>query len=290
MRNQRTRENAKLVVLKCVRTIGCLLGAIALLTPPAFANGTVATQTSSFRLDKDRKVKALEFPPLVLAHPDPSLPAQLRLHGLVDQVSPLLGSGPRRSGRIRVVVRCEGVRSTVLAKRRPKLDANGNFVLSVSVPRNKCDLVNVAVEGSAGNQTVDAGSEITVSTSLSVRRPATPTACQAGGVLCLQDGRFQARLDWTDFEARQGNGFALQRSVHSGTFLFLDPENLSLFLRILDGCSTNGAYWVFAAADTTIRYSLTITDTETGATQTFSNPERNASAAIVEYQAFTTCP
>jgi len=45
-------------------------------------------------------------------------------------------------------------------------------------------------------------------------------------------------------------------------------------LKILDGRSTNGKFWVFYGALSDVQYTITITDTQTNAVKTYFNPGR----------------
>ena len=58
----------------------------------------------------------------------------------------------------------------------------------------------------------------------------------------------------------------------------------------MDGCDTNNRFWVFAAALTDVEYTLTVTDTETGATKTYSNSQGSIPESVIDRRAFTGCP
>jgi len=122
-------------------------------------------------------------------------------------------------------------------------------------------------------------------------------ASSAGGcfpgptTLCLHGGRFAAELDW-----RSPPGFPGQQAFvstlstdQSGFFYFVDPQNLELLVKVLDGCVLNGHYWVFAAAATNVEYTLTVTDTATEAVRTYHNELGQRSPAINDTSAFL-CP
>ena len=59
---------------------------------------------------------------------------------------------------------------------------------------------------------------------------------------------------------------------NSGYFWFFTPGNLELSLKVLDGRSINGQFWVFYGALSDVEYQLHITDTLTGVRKTYSNP------------------
>ncbi len=98
-------------------------------------------------------------------------------------------------------------------------------------------------------------------------------ACQpSAAALCLNGGRFRAEAAWRDFAGRTGTGTAVALSADTGYFWFFDPANVEAVLKVLDGRGTNGHFWAFYGALSNVEYSLTITDTQTGAARRYFNP------------------
>lgn len=111
------------------------------------------------------------------------------------------------------------------------------------------------------------------------------------GTLRLRGDRFAVRVDWRDFQGTTGIGHARRTSADdSGLFWFFGPANLEMLVKVLDGCSLNQRFWVFAAATTTVEYTLTVTDTATGAQKQYRNPLGTAAPALTDTSAFATCP
>lgn len=109
----------------------------------------------------------------------------------------------------------------------------------------------------------------------------------------LQDERFEVRAEWTDFESDSGNGRPVPAPAgveDSTLFSFFDPDNWELMVKILDGCDLNDHYWVFSAAATTVEYTITVTDTQTGEEWTYQNPLGVQSAAVTDTSAFACSP
>ncbi|HYG62458.1 MAG TPA: hypothetical protein VEL74_07740, partial [Thermoanaerobaculia bacterium] len=79
-------------------------------------------------------------------------------------------------------------------------------------------------------------------------------------------------------------------SDDSGLFWFFAPENWEMLVKVLDGCSLNGHYWVFAAATTTVQYDLTVTDTRTGQVARYHNAQGTAAPATTDTGALEVCP
>ena len=110
--------------------------------------------------------------------------------------------------------------------------------------------------------------------------------------LCLNGGRFEVKVDWRDFENNTGPGQTVgSRTDDSGLFWFFGPQNWELLIKVLDACDDPfNRYWVFFAATTNVEYTLTVTDTETDESKTYSNPLGNLAQAVTDTDAFATCP
>ena len=86
------------------------------------------------------------------------------------------------------------------------------------------------------------------------------------------DQRFEARVSWRDFDGVEGSGVAVPLAEDTGAFWFFDSANIELTVKVLDGRDINGHFWVFNGSLTNVEYTLTVTDTFTGAVYTFTNP------------------
>ena len=102
--------------------------------------------------------------------------------------------------------------------------------------------------------------------------------------------RFRVAAErWDSAEASR----ILQGSIETengGVFYFSSPGNWDMLLKVIDGCSFNDRYWVFAAASTHVEIDLRVTDSESGMTREYSNPLGQAAPAITDTEAFATCP
>ncbi len=109
--------------------------------------------------------------------------------------------------------------------------------------------------------------------------------------LCLNQGRFEVRLDWTDFDGIPGEGNVVPTDADdSGLLWFFSAENWEMLVKVLDGCGINERYWVFAAATTNVETTLHVTDTLTGFAKQYFNPLGTSADAITDADAFATCP
>lgn len=132
------------------------------------------------------------------------------------------------------------------------------------------------------------------------RQKATPRAegdiapdgpCEANGTsLCLEGGRFRARVAWSDFAGNVGAGQAIPLGDDSGLFWFFWPDNIEIAVKVLDGCGVNGRYWVFAAGLTSVRVDLEVTDLATSQTWETSTTLGERFPSFLDASAFPTCP
>jgi hypothetical protein len=104
--------------------------------------------------------------------------------------------------------------------------------------------------------------------------------CQPGPTtLCLGGGRFKVEAAWKDFAGHTGVGQTLPLTGDTGAFWFFDPTNIEVILKVLDGRSLNAKFWVFYGALSNVEYTLTVTDTTTGAVKTYHNPSGTFASA-----------
>ncbi len=97
-----------------------------------------------------------------------------------------------------------------------------------------------------------------------------PAVCKPGkDVLCLLGRRFQVTVSWMNqFDGSSGVGGAIVGTDNTGYFFFTDPANYELIVKILD---ISGTIKVFYAELTDLIFTITISDTVSGETKTYSN-------------------
>jgi len=107
------------------------------------------------------------------------------------------------------------------------------------------------------------------------------TATTGGGVacaptataLCLNASRFKVSVQWKNYnDGSQGPGYATSLTNDTGHFWFFNSANVELVIKILDGRSVNGKFWVFYGALSDVEYTITVTDSQTGAVKPYYNP------------------
>jgi hypothetical protein len=73
-------------------------------------------------------------------------------------------------------------------------------------------------------------------------------------------------------------------------FSFFSPDNIELLVKALDGCPVNNSWWVFFAATTDVQFTVTVLDTTTNKTKTYSNLLGQAALPVQDTNAFPGCP
>ena len=79
-------------------------------------------------------------------------------------------------------------------------------------------------------------------------------------------------------------------TADTGYFWFFSDSNVEMVLKVLDACSLNERFWVFAGGLTNVQVDITVLDTATGAAKTYHNPQGAAFQPIQDTSAFSGCP
>jgi hypothetical protein len=120
-----------------------------------------------------------------------------------------------------------------------------------------------------------AGSVNTVAGSAELASTSGPRAGQclpSLNALCLAGNRFRVEVEWRNFGGRTGVGTSRPLTADTGAFWFFNAENTELIVKVLDGRTVNGHFWVFYGALSNVEYTLRVTDAVTGAVRTYRNP------------------
>ena len=107
--------------------------------------------------------------------------------------------------------------------------------------------------------------------------------------LCLAGNRFKVTAAW-EVTGRSGSGVSVSATSHSGYFWFFDPSNIEVFVKVLDNCATSGGHAVYVNGLTHLGVTITVTDTQTGASESYVNPLGKAFELIYDAETFRTCP
>ena len=107
--------------------------------------------------------------------------------------------------------------------------------------------------------------------------------------LCLSGGRFKVQAHWATPDGRSGDGQAISLTGDTGYFWFFSSSNVEMVIKVLNACSFNPNFWVFAGGLTNVQVDLTVTDTLTNTVKTYRNPQNTAFLPIQDTGAFATC-
>ena len=94
-----------------------------------------------------------------------------------------------------------------------------------------------------------------------------------GSTLSLLGGRFEVAVGFRDPFGGEGPGRPISLTDDSGAFWFFEPDNLELLVKVLDGRTVNGRFWVFYGALSNVGYTIRVTDTFTGIERRYENPQ-----------------
>jgi hypothetical protein len=108
--------------------------------------------------------------------------------------------------------------------------------------------------------------------------------------LCLRYNQFKVTAEWKTATGATGFGVAVPLSDDTGSFYFFDPVNTEMIVKVINACSLNHRYWIFAGGLTDVEVTLTVTETRTGQTKTYKNPLGKKFTPFQDTSAFATCP
>jgi hypothetical protein len=146
----------------------------------------------------------------------------------------------------------------------------------------------------AADATTSAMSEPGASAEAWTRRLAGETAATARALsfrsLRLNNNRFQVDVTWQTSDGKSGAGMPVPLTGDTGYFWFFNSSNVELLVKVLNGCALGGRYWVFAGGLTDVDTVITVTDTATGASKRYNNPQGTPFQPLQDTSAFATCP
>lgn len=124
--------------------------------------------------------------------------------------------------------------------------------------------------------------------------PPTPTpvagSCVSNATtLCVNGGRFRVQATFATAQGQSGAATAVPETSDTGMFWFFSSNNIEAIVKVVNGCSFNQRFWVFAGGLTNVSVTLTVTDTVTGVVRTYTNPQGTPFAPIQDTNAFL-CP
>ncbi|NKB90475.1 MAG: hypothetical protein GKS06_19890 [Acidobacteria bacterium] len=273
------------------RPTALVLSGIIATSLSLHATSSKATETQvnrvGFMAAAGQQIRKIELPSAQTAVPQDAsrylFTAMLQLFG----ASPQLAGSKATNGKVNIRYQCFDTPPTQGSMRAKLRD--GNAIVSMVMDQDTPCFFFRATPDLSGRAPLPMAANGTFSVSV-VPLPDNAGCTPDTNTLCLMDGRFESTVRWSD-GGKNNHGNAFLNGPDSGIFYFFNPENTEMLVKVLDGCgSPTNSFWVFAAAATDVEYNLTVTDTETGQSKTYGNALGNPAPAIVDTQAFATCP
>jgi hypothetical protein len=164
----------------------------------------------------------------------------------------------------------------------------------------KASPARIAIDQGGGWQLVSSDSATAIFLRMTVDHPngggGTESCQPSATVLCISDQpgdrRFEATVSFDTVSGGGASGSALAIELASlgvqrgGLFWFFSIDNPEVLLKVLNGCSLNGHYWVFYSAATTVGLDVRVRDTKTGLTWQRTNVDGFSAQPINDIQAF----
>jgi hypothetical protein len=110
--------------------------------------------------------------------------------------------------------------------------------------------------------------------------------CSTGQFSACLGSRFEVTIEWSvPSQGIAGAGAAIPLTGDTAAFWFFSNNNIEIVVKVLDGTTLNGRFWVFCGALSDVEYTITVTDTQTGRVRTYFNPSGQL-ASIADTAAF----
>jgi hypothetical protein len=108
--------------------------------------------------------------------------------------------------------------------------------------------------------------------------------------LCLRGGRFRATSSWLTATGSGAGSVAPWSAGDSGLLWFFQSDNWELLVKVIDGCAVNDHFWVFYAATSDVQFTVSVSDTQSGATQIYFHPLGAPATSLADTNALAVCP
>jgi len=126
----------------------------------------------------------------------------------------------------------------------------------------------------------------------------TDTCVRDASTACLLGGKFKVQLEMRDFASPPVRFTGRVMSFPGGRaesdqavfFDSFNAGNFELGVKMVDGCSLNGRYWLFTGGLTNARYEIEVTDSVSGASKLIANPAGTLPLSTADTSAFSCTP
>jgi hypothetical protein len=115
-------------------------------------------------------------------------------------------------------------------------------------------------------------------------------SCQSGpNTLCLANNRFAVSATYAAPNGAAGTAQVVPLTADTGYLWFFSSANVEAVIKVINGCALDSNFWVFAGGLTNVKTVISVTDTATGSTKKYTNPQGQAFQPIQDTSAFPTC-
>ncbi|HEV3457491.1 MAG TPA: hypothetical protein VHG32_13090 [Thermoanaerobaculia bacterium] len=115
-------------------------------------------------------------------------------------------------------------------------------------------------------------------------------SCQSGpSTLCLANNRFAVSATYAAPNGAAGTAQVVPLTADTGYLWFFSSANVEAVIKVINGCALDTNFWVFAGGLTNVKTVISVTDTATGVTKKYTNPQGQAFQPIQDTSAFATC-
>jgi hypothetical protein len=122
-----------------------------------------------------------------------------------------------------------------------------------------------------------------------VTRPSF-TCVEDAFTMCLNNHRFEVVATFDTSQGQSGSAEMVRLTDDSGYMWFFASSNIEAVVKVLNGCGLNNEYWFFAGGLTNVHVVITVTDSVTGASVSYENPQNTAFQPIQDTSALDVCP
>lgn len=122
----------------------------------------------------------------------------------------------------------------------------------------------------------------------------TDPCVDGANTVCLRSGRFEVTATYSLQNDQTGSMGADNATDDTGQLFFLNPNNVEVFIKVLDACtSAEPNFWVFISGMTNQGVVLKVRDTVAGKSRTYENPLGTTFVTVTgtkpELGSFPTC-
>ncbi len=109
--------------------------------------------------------------------------------------------------------------------------------------------------------------------------------------LCLNGDRFALTMSFSLQTGSSGEAKAVELTNDTGYFYYTNPSNVEVVIKVLDACSINERFWVFAGGLTNQNVSIKVRDSQAGKSRIYTNPASTPFEPLQDTtQGFPFCP